>query len=75
MEHAEIMALSTKPYVLSRRLRQDSKGDTRRVSSAEVRRLPEGLDEVEIGELVQVNEGLEDFDVEVVPAAARRTEP
>ncbi len=29
---------------------------------------PEGLDEVEIGELVEVNESLKNFDVEVIPA-------
>ena len=29
---------------------------------------PEGLDEVEVGELVEVNEGLQYFEVEVVPA-------
>lgn len=31
-------------------------------------RLPEGLDEVEISELMEVNESLKNFDVEVIPA-------
>lgn len=30
--------------------------------------LPEGLDEVEIGELMEVNKSLKNFDVEVIPA-------
>ena len=30
--------------------------------------LPEGLDEVEISELMEVNESLKNFEVEVVPA-------
>ena len=33
-------------------------------------RPPEGLDEVEVGELVEVNEGLQYFEVEVIPEGA-----
>lgn len=32
------------------------------------RSLPEGLDKVEISELMEVNESLKNFDIEVVPA-------
>lgn len=34
--------------------------------------LPESLDKVEISELMEVNESLKNFDVEVVPAVHRR---
>lgn len=34
-------------------------------------RLPEGLDEVEISKLMEVNESLQDFDVEVISANHR----
>lgn len=34
-------------------------------------RLPEGLDEVEISKLMEVNKSLQDFDVEVISANHR----
>lgn len=36
--------------------------------------LPEGLDKVEISELMEVNESLKNFDVEVIPAVQQERE-
>lgn len=34
--------------------------------------LPEGLDKVQISKLVQVNKGLKNFDVEIIPKGKKR---